>query len=208
MYKEDYQVFKVNTTLNQIEPHKVVDFGDTEIDFRLYDKQKRLDRDIVSARAIVLTNESIAWIDKDDFKLEVIRNSYNQMRAMSGENRKHSKTLQMIKLDEEKLLETLNLETKIETVVNYVTSDEIKIKLPRVLIIMNPYFSINPPDTRSAVLPTSVRLDGPVIDVQFSSKIPRNGVIEFYMSSEDVKICWKIKFDGQGKVDSFTTSLL
>ena len=59
-------------TINKINPHSSADL-DIDLNFEINGKQKNAKDDIVHVRSIVLTDNIITWIDKDEFKITEIK---------------------------------------------------------------------------------------------------------------------------------------
>lgn len=203
MHKDDYEVFKVATTVNKIEAQSTADFGSSEVVFDLYGKKKSLEDDIVTIRAIVVTDDIITWVDKDRFKFIKIKESYEHYQTSIDSSRYTS-----LQLDFRGKLEEIRKETDIKIETSYISKDLIKIKLPRFLVQLNPYFSINELDVEEAVIPYSVKLNGPFIEVEVKHNIPEDGKIEFYMSSQRIKLRWNIYCDQEGNVDKVETNII
>lgn len=143
MYKDDYEVFKVENTLSSIEPFSEADFGDVELDFEIYGKKKSADKDIVNIRAIMVTNNRVSYIDQQDFKInkiwEQLLNNQTATRNFSGLQKYHD----AIGFDWNKVCEIIEEKSEFEFSSSLIGKDKIKIKLPRDLVNLNPFFSIN-----------------------------------------------------------------
>jgi hypothetical protein len=208
MYKDDYEVIKMNTTVNRIEPHSVVDFGKAEIDFELFDKRKNAEKDIVRARAIVVTDDVIAWVDEVDFKINSIKQSYDHYNKNVNSVLEFDKYYSLFGLKGEDVLNNIERGTSVESKITMVGKDVLNIKLPRNLVLLNPYFSINELNTKEVVFPSSLKLNGSTIDIQLNEKVPKNGKLDFYLTSEKAKIKWEIFFDEDGKMKNFLVNLI
>lgn len=209
MYKDDYEVFKVDNTVSNIEPNSEADFGDIEIDFELYGKKKALDKDIVSARAIIVTDQIVSWVDAKDFKINGIKEAndhYGNQQKQNSDNLKEY--YEAVGLDWEKTIKSVKTKSKFVIESSLIGKDKFKVKIPRDLAVLNPLFSINELGVTEAVLPSSVKLNGPYIELEFAYNIPNNNNIKFYLNSRRTKIKWDIKLDENGKAENISTVLL
>lgn len=203
MHKDDYEVFKVSTTVNKIEALSTAEFGASEVIFDLYGKKKSLEDDIVTIRAIVVTDDIITWVDNDRFKFVKIKESYEHYQNKTDSSRYSS-----LEFDIKDRLEEIQKATNIKIETSYISKDLIKVKIPRFLVQLNPYFSINELDVEEAVIPYSVRLNGPYIEVEAKHNIPEDGKIEFYLSSQLIKLRWNIYCNEEGTVENVETLII
>ena len=208
MYKDDYVVIKMPATRNYIEPHSVADFGKVEIDIELYNKKKNANNDIVTSRAIILTDDIITWVDEVDFKINRIKQSFDHYSNIIKPSVEFDKFYATFGINGENVLKSVKNETSIESKIRLIGKDLLIIKLPRNLVLLNPYFSINEIDTKEAVFPSSLNLNGSTIDIQIEQKIPKNDSLDFYLTSEKAKMKWIIFFDQDGNVKDYLVELL
>jgi hypothetical protein len=207
MYKDDYEVFKLGTTVNTIKSYEINSFDNFEINYELYGKTKNKVKDIVSVRTIIVTDEIIAWVDQEDFKIKSIINSFDHYSFKSDTIDKLKEFFVSSKISDSEI-------TKIKTTLDVITkpyslpTSELFIKLPRVFALLNPYFSINPLDMNEVVRPTEVKLNGQNIEVKFKTNIPRNNQLEFYLNSDELVIKWLITFDENKSAKKIETSIL
>ena len=206
MYKDEYQVKKMEATVNNIEPHSVADFGKLQLDYEIYGKKKNNVSDIVSARAIIMTDSLIIWVDEDKVKrtniLNKIKkkkdlNSFEKMNfsymgkkwnVKSFANLVHSQSSVEIK-DKNGLLGTV------------MGSKKIVFHFPRVLDGLNPFFSFGPLNNKDAILPASVILNGDHIDVEFEKQSSfANSVKPLFISSAEGVFYMDVTFDEKGDV--------
>jgi tetratricopeptide (TPR) repeat protein len=209
MYKDDYEVFKLDNTISNIEANTEANFGDIEINFELYGKQKEVDKDIVSARAIIVTDEIVSWVDAKDFKINGIKEAndyYEKQEAQKSE--KLHKYYEAVGLDWEKTKKGIISKSKFIIEPNLIGKDKFKVKLPRDLAVLNPLFSINEIGLEEAILPSTVKLNGPYIEIEFGYNIPENKKINFYLNSRKTKIKWNVKLDDNQKPKKITTAIL
>ena len=185
MFKDDYEVFKVDNTFSNIEPNTEADFGDIEIDFKLYGKEKEVDKDIVSARAIIVTDKIVSWVDAKDFKINKIKEANDYYEKQNSGNAEDLKRYyQAVGLNWKETWTGMKKKSRFKVESSLISKDKIKVKLPRDLAVLNPLFSINELGLNEAVLPSDVKLNGPFIEVEFSYNIPENKQINFFLNSK------------------------
>ena len=164
MYKTDYHVVRV-PSLNRIQKNESVLLGEVEINYR--DKSYN---DITRARAIAFTDNALCWID-NVYNAETETN-YNPTRSasiselagsMNMSQRQHYFT--SMNESANSLYEALSKSTSIELIE---TSNllkhhtELHIRLPRVVMMLNPIYLLN-----NEVSPTEDYLQGSVAHLVF-----------------------------------------
>ncbi len=68
MHADDYQTFVGGPTQPAVPKGKLTDFGTVEIRFELHGKPKTV-ADIVTHRAILVTDQAVLWVDTDEYKI-------------------------------------------------------------------------------------------------------------------------------------------
>ena len=190
MYKSDYEVFKLDNTINTIPAYSTADFGDLQIDFSLYGKEKSLDKDIVNARAIILTDNLISWVDAEDFKIIKAKKGYQNNVEINRINQ----YLSLYNLNDNKLNELIKNKSKLEINESYLSKDEIKISLPRLLVNFNPIFSINDLNTVEAIRPSKKILNGDFVELTFKNNVPEDKKISLFISTSKFILNWDFNF--------------
>ena len=190
MYKDEYIVKKMETTVNNIEPHSVADFGKLQLDYEIYGKKKQNVADIVSARAIIMTDSLIIWVDEDKVKRT---NILDKMKNKKWDGKQYAKAV--------RTGATFEMKEKDGFLSSMMGSKSIVFHFPRILDGMNPYFSFGPLNNRNAILPASVILNGDHIDVEFEKQSSfANTVKPLYISSAEGAFYVNVSFDGNGDV--------
>ena len=190
MYKDEYIVKKMETTVNNIEPHSVADFGKLQLDYEIYGKKKQNVSDIVSARAIIMTDSLIIWVDEDKVKRT---NILDKMKNKKWDGKQYAKAV--------RTGATFEMKEKDGFLSSVMGSKSIVFHFPRILDGMNPYFSFGPLNNRNAILPASVILNGDHIDVEFEKQSSfANTVKPLYISSAEGAFYVNVSFDGNGDV--------
>ncbi len=210
MYKDDYEVFKVETTLNHIDPNSTADFGDIEINFNLYGKEKSVEKDIVRARAIIVTNDIISWVDESNFKINILKDIYKkdigEQKVISYLENYGMKPDQILSEIGRKSNFNVELANSILSTVG--KKDVLKVKIPRKYVFLNPYFSINRLDTREAQFPEELILNGDFMEVTFKVSIKEGENIDFFVSSQSVKLKCRIIIDQNKKIKEVEAVLI
>ena len=190
MYKDEYIVKKMETTVNNIEPHSVADFGKLQLDYEIYGKKKQNVSDIVSTRAIIMTDSLIIWVDEDKVKRT---NILDKMKNKKWDGKQYAKAV--------RTGATFEMKEKDGFLSSVMGSKSIVFHFPRILDGMNPYFSFGPLNNRNAILPASVILNGDHIDVEFEKQSSfANTVKPLYISSAEGAFYVNVSFDGNGDV--------
>ena len=173
MYKDEYVVKKMETSINNIEPHSKADFGKLQMDFELYGKKKNRFDDIVSARAIILTDSLIIWVDQDKVKKSSIR---ERLRNKNTSRQMFENTKGIVfantSISGKEIVDALNARVSFEMkkkdgLGGIIGGKNIVFHFPRSLDAIKPYFSFGKISQREAIYPVSVVLNGNSIDVEF-----------------------------------------
>jgi hypothetical protein len=208
MYKDNYEVFKIPTTINKIKPHSSVEFGEIDIDFKLLGKNKNAKDDIVFIRSIVLTDDLITWIDKDEFKITEIKKSQNYYSENSESDINLNNKYKPLGISAEDILKTIKDEVSVNIEESYIGDDKIKMKLPRILSYLNPVFSINELADKEVVFPKLSELNGKNIDLEFNYDLEDSSKINFHVSSIIGNIISEIEIDKSGKIKNIDWSFI
>lgn len=173
MYKDEYIVKKMETSISNIEPHSKADFGKLQMDFELYGKKKNKFDDIVSARAIILTDSLIIWVDQDKVKKSSIRERLRNKKTSRQvfENTKGI-VFANVSISGKEIVDALNAHVSFEMkkkdgLGGIIGGKNIVFHFPRSLDAIKPYFSFGKISQREAIYPVSVILNGNSIDVEF-----------------------------------------
>lgn len=196
MYKDEYDVVKVPTTKNIIKRYENTEIGTVQL---AYGNKKY--KDITRIRAIIMTDNKICWVDKAEYKTNLI--SDQLAKEQYGEkNLKsiiHSHYLKDFSLDSCRLAQTISNKLRIDrseknsnkvlSSINKIWSSssdkEIKIELPRILTLINPIFSIHKLGEKDkAIIPKEKILIGESIALLFDYTPKENETFDFYIYSE------------------------
>ena len=189
MYADDYLVKKMETTINNIEPYSRANFGKLQLDYDLYGKRKNSVQDIVSARAIIMTDSLIIWVDEDKIKRTNISEKMVRKRFSKSTLFQLTTGCSYEMKEKEGLFSSM------------VGSKKIVFHFPRQLVVLNPFFSFGELNSKDAVLSQSVLLNGEHIDVSFEKQTAfASKTVPLYVSTIEGKGYFDITFDAEGNI--------
>lgn len=193
MYADDYLVKKMETTINNIEPYSKASFGKLQLNYELNGKQKNSVEDIVSARAIIMTDSLIIWVDQDKIKRT------NISKNMGGKRFSKATLYQLTTGCSYEMKEKEGLLSSV------VGSKKMVFHFPRSLVTLNPFFSFGELNSKDAVQATSVVLNGENIDVSFDKQTAfASKTIPLYVSTLEGKGYFDITFDADGNISKMS----
>ena len=193
MYADDYLVKKMETTINNIEPYSKASFGKLQLNYELNGKQKNSVEDIVSARAIIMTDSLIIWVDQDKIKRT------NISKNMGGKRFSKATLYQLTTGCSYEMKEKEGLLSSV------VGSKKMVFHFPRTLVTLNPFFSFGELNSKDAVQATSVVLNGENIDVSFDKQTAfASKTVPLYVSTLEGKGYFDITFDADGNISKMS----
>ena len=193
MYADDYLVKKMETTINNIEPYSKASFGKLQLNYELNGKQKNSVEDIVSARAIIMTDSLIIWVDQDKIKRT------NISKNMGGKRFSKATLYQLTTGCSYEMKEKEGLLSSV------VGSKKMVFHFPRSLVTLNPFFSFGELNSKDAVQATSVVLNGENIDVSFDKQTAfASKTVPLYVSTLEGKGYFDITFDADGNISKMS----
>ena len=174
---------------------------DTE-PFELYGKKKNKFDDIVSARAIILTDSLIIWVDQDKVKQSTLR---ERLRNTTTSRQAFENTKGIVfanrTISGKEIVASLNSQTSFEVkkkdgLAGMVGGKNFVFHFPRNLDAVKPYFSFGKISQREAIYPISVLLNGNTIDVEFEKNNDFASKKEtLYVSSAYGVLSFEVTFD-------------
>mgnify|MGYP005977416125 CR=1 FL=1 len=183
MYKDDYRVVRVGESKNAIDAYGVATFD--EIDISPHDIN-----DITRMRAIVMTDDKICWVDSPQAKRQtaiagILAHGVAGMAADELLSHKRELFMKGMKTGTRKLCDLIHTRTSIsQTTEGWFGGSSLYIRLPRILALLSPCYTINPiEETDRVISPTHDRLAGNHIEVYFK-EIPNQEKFTFYIYSE------------------------
>ncbi len=147
MHPDDYETVVGGDTQPAVVAHETTDFGSVEIDLDLWGKDKGVD-DIVTHRAILVTNEAVLWVDTDEYKIAEAREFHDpdartaltraeaEARAgvAAGGGSRHGLV--------DRLLEDARSGSGIQIDEKALLKDGVTITLPKELAVLRPLFRL------------------------------------------------------------------
>lgn len=205
MYKDDYRVVKVEEPKNAIDPYSTVTFDEIDI-------SPQNINDITRMRAIVMTDDKICWIDSPQTKRQTAITgilTHGVVGMVADELLSHKRALFMegMKIGTRKLCDLIHTQTSIsQTTEGWFSGSSLYIRLPRMLALLSPCYTINPiEETDRVISPTHDRLAGNHIEVYFK-EMPNQEKFNFYIYSEIISfnILFVRSSDGNYAIKSVT----
>lgn len=201
MYKDDYDVVKVPTTKSSIGNRTTVDLGEVTLNYG----DKKFE-DIVSVRAIAMTDDQICWLDENSYKRKKAQQYYNNSRNTTTVDSTiiahNASYLDAIDLPAEKLTKLIASETRAICSVEeggLFSSDKKKMTLffPRILTMLDPVFTAQAePGSTYALSPCFNVIDGNDIIVQFDFEPKAGESYPFYICSKYLTDMMRLSYDG------------
>jgi len=141
-------------------------------------------KDIVTARGILVTDNFIAWVDKDEFKVKRAEESVNHYSSSEFDvSERLEDILKRTNLSKKEISDVIINQSGITLDKSVLKTDKFTISLPRKLTFLDPIFSVNQIGTDEAVKPKEMYVAGPDIKVSFDLNEPKNGQFEFFIYS-------------------------
>ena len=198
MYKTDYHVVRA-PSLNRIQKNESTLLGEVEINYR-----EKSFNDITRVRAIALTDNTLCWID-NVYNAETETN-YNPTRSASiselaGSMNMNQRQHYFTSMNESahSLYEALNKSTSIEVVetTNLLKHHtELHIRLPRIVMMLNPIYLLN-----NEITPTEDYLQGSIAHLVFKdAKLSKDN----QLTIKSPYACYTLDFVENGGIYTIT----
>lgn len=149
MHVGDYATLVAGETVPEVAPHATTGFGTTEVAFTLDGDTKTVE-DIVSTRAILVSNEAVVWVDTAGFKLEAARGTPPRSVPAGAS------------LSQRALASARQASLRVEA---SFLKDDVEIRIPRRFAILRPVFELEVDGVRHR--PEEDRIDGDGISLRF-----------------------------------------
>ena len=193
MYKDEYDVVKVPREVNLVNKHSTADFDTVSINY-----PGKNYKDITRIRAIALFEDHICWVDDVNYKQAHALSP--QRDASEQQTQARQEYLRNYSLDPQKLQRTLQEGLAVlppeddpsveknwwQTFVGWFTrpDNDLKIELPRVLVMTSPVFSLHPLNAEDALTPSDNYLTGTTIRLNFDYQPAYEEILPLYIYSE------------------------
>jgi tetratricopeptide (TPR) repeat protein len=198
MHRADYHTMTVGNTLPLLPAGEQVDFGTAPLQVEILDKVKTA-ADIVTARAVLVSNEAVIWVDTDEHKVA---------RIMLDHNRRIRENLQSedTVIKQSAVTEMLG-QAKAQTT-SSIGKDDLNITLPQALAIIEPIFRLTGTDKK--ISPDVNLIDNDKINLSFKNianfddKKTDPGAMSLQMYSPKLDASAKLNFKRVGDKMSVT----
>lgn len=208
MHPADYETFLGGETQPAVNALETTDFGSTEIAFDLHGEEKTVE-DIVTHRAILVSNEAVVWVDTDEYKLAEQKQARQQHREAlqasggTGSSAAPTASSREARTWQERLTESVLADTRKEaalSVEKQFMKDDITVSLPKELALLSPIFRMKGPDGELLAANSNI-IEGDTIQLGFADVIELDdggGQVELVASTPygDVELEWRVAADG------------
>ncbi len=166
-YKDNYQVFKVPDVLNNLPPYSEKDYEEPlEVTYEWLGNKKIVPEDIVKLRGVIITDDIVSWIDEEGFKFQTAK--------------ERSQEQNKLKTDFPKELISDLEKTEISVDQGYVYND-ITFSVPKELINLEPYVTINDINSINPIQPKSKQIDAQKLVYKFRTRVNLDNLKEIHI---------------------------
>jgi hypothetical protein len=140
MMRDDYVAIKVEKTLPAILPYEDNSYESMEIQYDMFGKMKGVD-DIVTVRAIVISDEGVNWVDTEDFKFENLKKQKENLNKLQADESKKMRS--EFGFDKEQILSLIKNNARISLNTSKLSLNNVlSVNMPKELALMNPIFRL------------------------------------------------------------------
>ena len=166
-YKDNYQVFKVPDALNSLPPYSEKDYKEPlEIDYEWLGNKKIVPEDIVKLRGVIITDDIVSWIDEKGFKFQTAKD--------------RSEEYSKLKTDLPNELISALEKSEISVDQGYVYND-ITFSVPKELINLEPFVTINDINSINPIQPKSKQIDAQKLVYRFRTRVSVDNLKEIHI---------------------------
>lgn len=167
MHRDDWEVFKVGETVPRVSANNTTDFGTMEIDHEVFGQSKGVD-DIVTHRAILVTDDAVVWVDTDEYRLALARDTHSDgQQASASPDTAQGQWFDRMGISVEDFKSYMGT-ADIDLNLGF-GRDDIRIELPRELALLKPTFRLSIGESSATVAPSSNTLTDKAIELDFES---------------------------------------
>lgn len=195
MYKDEYDVVKVPRTASHIAPHSTADLDTLLLTYpgKTYD-------DITHIRAIAMTDDRICWVDDVDYKQNRLLSRLQQAVQKPQPSEKKLDYMKNYSLDPQKLQHTLQEGVTVlppdddpavekgwwQKVTGWFSAsdNDLRIEVPRVMVMTDPLFSLGPIDGGEGRQPEENELYGTCIRLHFDYEPKYDEQLQLFIYSD------------------------
>ena len=227
MYKDEHDIIKVPMSKNKIPSRSKEDLGKVTLE----NIQNKGFSDIVNFKAIVMTDDKICWINSVEQKRNHAINTVNKNQYHSDNiiDKKKRSYLRDFSLDEKKIgkiitasFRSKDSRTNVSELIGSKNSilnsmfgsadkllsgislykDGIIIELPRILVLIDPVFSINHiQDSENVKFTDETYLAGDVMRLKFKYKPKKGEIFPLYIYSDFVNYKIDLRLNDKNEVE-------
>jgi len=200
MHPDDYVTF-TSPTQPAVIAHDRTDFGDLVVEAEWFGETKNVDH-IVTHRAILISNEAVAWVDTDEYKIAEAA-EFREMRRKREAGLIPGVEPVAAAQESNALVDQVMSEVREQTMLNFeskVLGDKVRLELPREFSVLKPVFRLEVEE--EVITPEVNQIEGDKIVLEFDG-IPKGnseqpGEINLQVSSvfADIDMTWGSNGDG------------
>ena len=193
MYTDEYEVVPCDA-INKLAPNTSKSWPISGYNFN----------DVVRARAILMTDDRVCWVDDITYKQSLAKRNYY---ALNGVVNKSLDMFEKYNLSEDKIVETLKSKVKAKLITSSGILQKMKmssgestlnVEMPRVLCLIDPVFSIG--ELSKNCTPSAQKLQGSSINLEFKRTIDQSyEPIYLYSDFINLKFDYEVK-DGNVQI--------
>ncbi len=199
MHPDDYVTF-TSPTQPAVIAHDRTDFGELEVEAEWFGETKNVDH-IVTHRAILISNEAVAWVDTDEYKIAEAA-EFREMRRKREAGMIPGVSATTVE-EPNPLVEQVMSEVREQTMLSFeskMLGDKVRLELPREFSVLSPVFRLEVED--EVISPQTNLIDGDKIVLEFDG-LPKAdsgqpGEIRLQVNSviTDIDMTWGSNGDG------------
>lgn len=146
MHPDDYETLVAGETRPAVLAHDTTAFGSVEVDLDLWGKDKGVD-DIVTHRAILVTDQAVLWVDTDEFKIAEAE-EFRRRGSSSPSRQAEAHARAAVALGGsrhglvDRLLDDARSGTDLRIDENALLKDGVTISLPKEFAVLRPLFRL------------------------------------------------------------------
>lgn len=199
MYKDDYEVVRLDDRKNVIEPYSRVQFSSQSIEPHSID-------DIAHMRAIMLTDDKICWVDTPQLKMDrATSRMKSRAEFVCKSEIERERFDHFLPYSASRLIQLIKNECRIEERSEgewWSKDQKVKVEMPRVLTLLDPYCTIGHLDDDEVVHPENEMLSGKYLQLIYDLDKPLTDKMELFVYSRILDLCVDfIRENGQWRVD-------
>ena len=142
MHPDDYETFTPERTIPSVPPHAETAFGSVDLTREVGGRPKTLD-DVVTMRAILVTDDAVLWVDTEDFKKLEAKTFDEAREAKRPLPEQRTEWHQRLSHTLDDTARTLRDEqATLKAKPSYGFKDTVEIELPAQLAILKPVFTL------------------------------------------------------------------